>query len=83
MFTETCPIGKKAASISKDFKSSTARRSEHIRDLFGDTTPSDLTIFEYLRSGGDVHILHAIVGEDVVRMTQRRVVEYIKQAPHS
>lgn len=80
MFYGECPSGKSAAIASKNPRVSPAERVVIVRELIGDA-PSDMTIFEYLRSHGILDILYRVVPEERVRQARQTVIRWTLSQP--
>ena len=80
MFYGECLAGKSAAFVSKDPLIQPADRVAAVRELLGES-PSDLTIFEYLRSHGILDILYRVIPEDRVREARRNVIRWVLAHP--
>ena len=82
MFDQTCPAGKSAATESKNLALTPIQRVEVVSSILGES-PSDLTIFEYIRSHGILDTLYRVIPESRVKAVNARVVQWVLSHPTS
>jgi len=80
MFDQTCPAGKSAATESKNLALTPIQRVEMVSSILGES-PSDMTIFEYIRSNGILDTLYRVIPESRVKAANARVVKWVVSHP--
>lgn len=82
MFDQSCPAGKSAATESKNLSLTPIQRVDVVSSILGES-PSDLTIFEYIRSHGILDTLYRVIPESRVKAVNARVVQWVLAHPTS